>query len=171
MTQQVTAPITDFTFTLNGTKARVKNLAPTTTLLHYLRQNGYVGTKEGCGDGDCGACTVAIVGQDSHGQPQYQAVNSCLVPLGAIAGREVITAEGIANGQLHPVQAAMVEMAGSQCGYCTPGFIMSMFAAYYNHSMTSALRVTSVAVQAIYQSAKPRNYWRKIMPMIILVRR
>ncbi len=135
MTQQVTAPITDFTFTLNGAKAHVKNLAPTMTLLHYLRQNGYVGTKEGCGDGDCGACTVAIIGQDSHGQPQYQAVNSCLVPLGAIAGREVITAEGIANGQLHPVQAAMVEMAGSQCGYCTPGFIMSMFAAYYNHSL------------------------------------
>ncbi|MFZ4728970.1 MAG: xanthine dehydrogenase small subunit, partial [Pseudanabaena sp.] len=75
--------------------------------------------------------------KDSHGQPQYQAVNSCLVPIGAIAGREVITAEGIANEQLHPVQAAMVETAGSQCGYCTPGFIMSMFAAYYNGSLSN----------------------------------
>jgi xanthine dehydrogenase small subunit len=138
VTQQVaTSPVTDFTFTLNGATSRVKNISPTTTLLHYLRQNGYVGTKEGCGDGDCGACTVAIIGKNSTGQPQYQAVNSCLVPIGAIAGREVITAEGIANGQLHPVQAAMIEMAGSQCGYCTPGFIMSMFAAYYDGSLTN----------------------------------
>ncbi len=138
MTQQVNPiSVTDFTFTLNGTNSRVKDIAPTTTLLHYLRQKGYVGTKEGCGDGDCGACTVTIIGKDSHGQPQYQAVNSCLVPIGAIAGREVITAEGIANEQLHPVQAAMVETAGSQCGYCTPGFIMSMFAAYYNGSLSN----------------------------------
>jgi xanthine dehydrogenase small subunit len=138
VTQQVNPiSVTDFTFTLNGTNSRVKDIAPTTTLLHYLRQKGYVGTKEGCGDGDCGACTVTIIGKDSHGQPQYQAVNSCLVPIGAIAGREVITAEGIANEQLHPVQAAMVETAGSQCGYCTPGFIMSMFAAYYNGSLSN----------------------------------
>ena len=138
MTQQVNPiSVTDFTFTINGAASRVKDIAPTTTLLHYLRQKGYVGTKEGCGDGDCGACTVTIIGKDSHGQPQYQAVNSCLVPIGAIAGREVITAEGIANGQLHPVQAAMVETAGSQCGYCTPGFIMSMFAAYYNGSLSN----------------------------------
>jgi xanthine dehydrogenase small subunit len=138
VTQQVNhISVTDFTFTLNGATSRVKDIAPTTTLLHYLRQNGYVGTKEGCGDGDCGACTVTIIGKDSHGQPQYQAVNSCLVPIGAIAGREVITAEGIANGQLHPVQTAMVEMAGSQCGYCTPGFIMSMFAAYYDGSLSN----------------------------------
>ncbi len=102
------------------------------TLLEYLRQNGYVGTKEGCGDGDCGACTVALIGADANGKPQYQAVNSCLLPLGAIAGREIITVEGVANGQLHPVQAAMVETGGSQCGYCTPGFIMSLFAAYYS---------------------------------------
>ena len=137
VTQQATSVSTNqFTLTINGTTTRIKDLAPTTTLLAYLRQSGYVGTKEGCGDGDCGACTVAIAGKDSHGQPQYQAVNSCLVPIGAVAGREVITAEGIANGQLHPVQAAMVEMAGSQCGYCTPGFIMSMFAAYYNGSLS-----------------------------------
>jgi xanthine dehydrogenase small subunit len=138
VTQQVNPiSVENFTFTLNGATSRVKDISPTTTLLHYLRQNGYVGTKEGCGDGDCGACTVTIIGKDSHGQPQYQAVNSCLVPIGAIAGREVITAEGIANGQLHPVQAAMVETAGSQCGYCTPGFIMSMFAAYYNGSLSN----------------------------------
>ncbi|WP_347272324.1 xanthine dehydrogenase small subunit [Pseudanabaena sp. FACHB-1998] len=133
-----------FTFTINGTTTIVKDIAPTMTLLQYLRQQGYVGTKEGCGDGDCGACTVAIAGEDAQGKPQYQAANSCLIPIGAVAGRDVITAEGLADAkshgqfsaqpleQLHPVQAAMVETAGSQCGYCTPGFIMSMFAAYYD---------------------------------------
>jgi xanthine dehydrogenase small subunit len=102
------------------------------TLLHYLQQSRRTGTKEGCGDGDCGACTVAIATRNSEGKPCYQAVNSCLIPLGAIAGREIVTVEGIADGRLHPVQAAMVESGGSQCGYCTPGFIMSLFSAYYD---------------------------------------
>ncbi|MBW4651870.1 MAG: xanthine dehydrogenase small subunit [Kaiparowitsia implicata GSE-PSE-MK54-09C] len=119
-------------FTLNGKPVRLRQESPTTTLLHYLNQSGSTGTKEGCGDGDCGACTVVIVGEGADGQPQYQAVNSCLIPLGSLAGREVITVEGVANGALHPVQAAMVETGGSQCGYCTPGFIMSLFAAYYD---------------------------------------
>jgi xanthine dehydrogenase small subunit len=121
-----------FTFKINGETVRVKNVSPTMTLLHYLQQSGRTGTKEGCGDGDCGACTVAIVGQGSDGKAHYQAMNSCLIPMAAIADREIITVEGIANGQLHPVQAAMVKTGGSQCGYCTPGFIMSMFAAYYD---------------------------------------
>ncbi|MDX2255496.1 MAG: xanthine dehydrogenase small subunit [Pseudanabaenaceae cyanobacterium bins.39] len=136
MTQQATIPSTvDLQTTINGKSTYINNIPPTMTLLHYLRQHGYVGTKEGCGDGDCGACTVAVVGKDAYGKPQYQAVNSCLVPIAAIAGREIITAEGVAHGQLHPVQSAMVTTAGSQCGYCTPGFIMSMFAAYYSGSL------------------------------------
>ncbi|MBW4525440.1 MAG: xanthine dehydrogenase small subunit [Phormidium tanganyikae FI6-MK23] len=117
--------------TLNGDRISLKNVSPSMTLLQYLQQSRRTGTKEGCGDGDCGACTVAIVGRDPAGNPTYQAVNSCLIPLGAIAGREIVTVEGIANGKLHPVQAAMVETGGSQCGYCTPGFIMSLFADYY----------------------------------------
>jgi xanthine dehydrogenase small subunit len=121
--------------TINGETVRLKDVSPTITLLEYLRQSGRIGTKEGCGDGDCGACTVAIVGEGADGKPHYQAVNSCLIPLGAVAGREIITVEGVANGQLHPVQAAMVETGGSQCGYCTPGFIMSMFAAYYDRQV------------------------------------
>jgi len=120
---------------INGETVRLKDVSPTITLLEYLRQSGRIGTKEGCGDGDCGACTVAIVGEGADGKPHYQAVNSCLIPLGAVAGREIITVEGVANGQLHPVQAAMVETGGSQCGYCTPGFIMSMFAAYYDRQV------------------------------------
>ncbi len=118
--------------TINGETRTLKDASPTMTLLEYLRQSGRVGTKEGCGDGDCGACTVAIIGAGADGKPHYQAVNSCLIPLVAVAGREVVTVEGISNGQLHPVQAGMIETGGSQCGYCTPGFIMSMFAAYYD---------------------------------------
>ncbi|OKH43046.1 xanthine dehydrogenase small subunit [Phormidium tenue NIES-30] len=134
-------------FTVNGEPVSVKDVSPAMTLLEYLRLSGRSGTKEGCGDGDCGACTVALIGEGANGQPHYQAVNSCLIPLGAIAGRQVLTADGITQGhipknafvkepvtadQLHPVQAAMVETGGSQCGYCTPGFVMSLFAAYYD---------------------------------------
>jgi len=123
------------TFTLNGESVHLKDISPTLTLLEYLRLSRRVGTKEGCGDGDCGACTVVLIAQNGDGQAQYQAVNSCLIPLGAVAGREIITVEGIANGKLHPVQQAMVETGGSQCGYCTPGFIMSLFAGYYDRAL------------------------------------
>lgn len=128
-------PIPALTLTINGETVHLKDVSPTMTLLEYLRQSRRVGTKEGCGDGDCGACTVVLIGEGVDRQPHYQAVNSCLIPLGAVAGRDIITVEGIANGQLHPVQAAMVETGGSQCGYCTPGFIMSLFAAYYDRSV------------------------------------
>jgi xanthine dehydrogenase small subunit len=121
-----------FSFILNGATVLLKDVAPTQTLLDYLHQSGRTGTKLGCGDGDCGACTVAIVGQTATGQPHYQAVNSCLMPLGALAGREIVTVEGISPSHLHPVQTAMIATGGSQCGYCTPGFIMSLFAAYYD---------------------------------------
>lgn len=120
-----------FSLIINGEKVLIQDLSPTLTLLEYLRHSGRVGTKEGCGDGDCGACTVAVVGQGSNGQPQYLAMNSCLIPLATMAGREIITVEGVGKEGLHPVQAAMVSLGGSQCGYCTPGFIMSLFTAYY----------------------------------------
>lgn len=129
---------TQLTFTLNGESVTLKQASPTMTLLQYLEQSGHYGTKQGCGDGDCGACTVAIVGSDAEGKPTYQAVNSCLMPLGSVAGRSIVTVEGVANGQLHPVQAAMVQTGGSQCGYCTPGFIMSLFAAYYTGQVDDA---------------------------------
>jgi xanthine dehydrogenase small subunit len=123
----------ELTFTLNGNLIHLKDISPTLTLLRYLQQNGYTGTKEGCGDGDCGACTVALIGKNAQGKPQYQAINSCLIPLAAIANKTVITVEGLTiDKQLHPVQTAMVATGGSQCGYCTPGFIMSLFAAYYD---------------------------------------
>jgi xanthine dehydrogenase small subunit len=141
---------TQFTLRINGEPVSIQEFSPATTLLEYLRLSGRTSTKEGCGDGDCGACTVALIGEGADGQPHYQAVNSCLIPLGAVAGRQVFTADGITAysipkhplvkepitaEQLHPVQAAMVETGGSQCGYCTPGFIMSLFAAYYEGQM------------------------------------
>jgi xanthine dehydrogenase small subunit len=126
---------THLDLTLNGQSIQLHGIAPTQTLLSVLRQQGLTGTKEGCGDGDCGACTVVIVGVDVDGNPQYQAVNSCLLPIGALSGRHIYTVEGVANGQLHPVQQVMVDLGGSQCGYCTPGFIMSLFAGYYNRQL------------------------------------
>ncbi|RZM82590.1 xanthine dehydrogenase small subunit [Leptolyngbya iicbica] len=132
---------TSLQFTLNGEPLCLQEASPTQTLLSYLRQHGYVGTKEGCGDGDCGACTVVMVGADATGQPQYQAVNSCLLPIGSLGGRHIYTVEGIANDRLHPVQQAMVDLGGSQCGYCTPGFIMSLFAGYYSDRVADEVTV------------------------------
>lgn len=137
----ISLPTTDLQFTLNDQSIRLADTSPTQTLLSYLRQQGYVGTKEGCGDGDCGACTVVMVGDDAHGQPQYQAINSCLLPMGSLGDRQIYTVEGIANGQLHPVQQAMVDLGGSQCGYCTPGFIMSLFAGYYSDRVADDITI------------------------------
>ncbi len=119
-------------FKLNGRSVRVEGVSPNTTLLEYLRSTGLTGAKEGCAEGDCGACSVAIIDRDAQGRPCYRAINSCLVPLCLMAGREIVSVEGVASpGKLHPVQEKMVEGHGSQCGYCTPGFVMSLFEGYY----------------------------------------
>ena len=127
------AAITDaFEIVLNGERLRIENTPVTTTLLDWLRRSGRTGSKCGCAEGDCGACTVAFVDRDAAGKPAYRAINSCIALLPAFAGREVVTVEGLATGDtLHPVQRAMVEHSGSQCGYCTPGVVVSMFEAYY----------------------------------------
>ncbi|MGF1663769.1 MAG: xanthine dehydrogenase small subunit [Kineosporiaceae bacterium] len=126
-------PASDWSFTVNGTPVDGGRLAPDRTLLEVLRERGLVGTKEGCGDGDCGACTVAVLGRRGDGAPAWLATNSCILPVSAVAGREVLTVEGVArDGVLHPVQRAMVDHGGSQCGYCTPGFVMSLVAGYYD---------------------------------------
>jgi len=122
-----------FDFTLNGRKVQVEGAAPTTTLLEFLRSSGLTGSKQGCAEGDCGACTVALVDRNASGKATYRGVNSCIALLPMFAGREVITVEGL-SGQgeaLHPVQEALVDHYGSQCGYCTPGFVMSLFEGYY----------------------------------------
>ncbi len=128
-----------FEFTLNGRVVRVENHSPNTTLLEYLRGTGQTGSKEGCAEGDCGACSVAILDRDAGGKTCYRAINSCLVPLPLLAGRDVVTVEGVAqDGRLHPIQQAMVNCHGSQCGYCTPGFIMSLFEGYYRDDLKEA---------------------------------
>ena len=125
-----------FDLIVNGWAVTAAGVAPTTTLLAWLRSTGLTGSKEGCAEGDCGACSVALVDRDAAGKPTYRAFNSCIALLPMFAGREIVTVEGLAQcgadkKQLHPVQAAMVEHYGSQCGYCTPGFVVSMFEAYY----------------------------------------
>ncbi len=134
-----------FEFVLNGRPVSVEGTSPNTTLLEFLRGSGLTGSKEGCAEGDCGACSVAIIERGADGKPTYRAVNSCLMPICLLAGREVVSVEGIARRQtpdakphpptLHPVQRTMAEGYGSQCGYCTPGFICSMFEGYYRHDL------------------------------------
>ena len=114
-------------FLLNGRLVRAKGFTPQTTLLDFVRAHGLTGAKEGCAEGECGACTVAMVKQSG-----YVAVNSCLLFLPMIAGQEIYTVEALAeSGRLSEVQQALVDRGGSQCGYCTPGFVMSLFAEQY----------------------------------------
>ncbi|MFA5974303.1 MAG: xanthine dehydrogenase small subunit [Lentimicrobiaceae bacterium] len=109
-------------------------LSPTTTVLNYLRSlPGHKGVKEGCAEGDCGACTV-VIAESRNGKLSYKTIDSCLVFLPMIHGKQLITVENLADsGTLHPVQLEMVNHNGSQCGYCTPGVVMSMFGLYKNH--------------------------------------
>lgn len=131
-----------FTFELNGKQEFVKDHSTNITLLQYLRRRGLIGSKEGCAEGDCGACTVVLVDTDASGNHQYRAINSCLVPLPLSAGRKIVSVEGVATAaQLHPVQQAMVSRHGSQCGYCTPGFIMSLFEAYHRTDLNEPWQV------------------------------
>jgi xanthine dehydrogenase molybdopterin binding subunit/xanthine dehydrogenase small subunit len=123
-------------FVLNGRLVSLANVSPNTTLLEFLRGRGLTGTKEGCAEGDCGACSVAMVERDAEGRAVFRAVNSCLMPMCLLAGREVISVEGIGcPAKMHPVQRTMAEGYGSQCGYCTPGFICSMFEGYYRDDL------------------------------------
>ena len=114
-------------FLLNGREVHVGDVAPQVTLLDFIRARGLTGAKEGCAEGECGACAVAMVA-DEQGRAAYRVINSCLVFLPAAADREFYTPESLAErGELSEVQQAMAAAGGSQCGYCTPGFVMSLF--------------------------------------------
>ncbi len=118
------------TFLLNGETVQAE-VSPTETLLDFLRERqGLTGTKEGCNEGDCGACSAIVTGPDAR----PLAMNSCILFMGQLHGRAVRTVEGVSgpDGALHPVQQAMVDHHGSQCGFCTPGFITTMAAAHMN---------------------------------------
>ena len=116
-------------FLLGDEKRVLTQVDPTMTVLDYLRQTeGLVGTKEGCNEGDCGACTVVRV-RPLDGRLRYEAVNACIQFVGTLDGCQLLTVEHLAErDELHPVQQAMIECHGSQCGFCTPGFVMSLFA-------------------------------------------
>ncbi len=129
-------------FIRRGEVVTLSNVPPTRTLLELLREDlGCTGTKEGCGEGDCGACTV-VLGEAQGGALSFKAVNSCIRMAHSVNGLALWTVEdltadpllqGGAAGALHPAQEAMVQCHGSQCGFCTPGFVMSMFGMYQNH--------------------------------------
>jgi xanthine dehydrogenase small subunit len=117
-------------FLLGDERRELSAIDPNTTVLDYLRRvERRVGTKEGCGEGDCGACTV-VLGELDGGAVRYRAVNSCIQFVGALDGKQLLTVEDLADSALHPCQQAMVDCHGSQCGFCTPGFVMSLFALY-----------------------------------------
>src|SRR5579885_2741962 len=125
-------------FLLNGRPVCAEGVSPQTTLLDFLRGLGLTGAKEGCAEGECGACAVVLVAEDGAGSC-YPAVNSCLMLVPMAEGQEIYTVESLAqNSELAPVQQALAEAGGSQCGYCTPGFVMSLFAEQYRPGRTSA---------------------------------
>jgi xanthine dehydrogenase small subunit len=133
-----------FSFQLNGEPVEVRGAPVQTTLLDYLRARGLTGSKEGCAEGECGACAVAMV-KEVGGQSTYRAVNSCLLLLPAVAGREIYTIEALASGsELHEAQRAMARAGGSQCGYCTPGFVMSLFAEQNRPGRTGPCNVEAL---------------------------
>ena len=123
-------------FLHRGATVEVSDATPTRTVLEWLREDARcTGTKEGCAEGDCGACTVLLGELDGAGSLQLRPVNACIQFVPTLDGKALFTVEDLAaaDGSLHPVQQAMVACHGSQCGFCTPGFVMSLWAAYQDH--------------------------------------
>ncbi|MDE2593221.1 MAG: xanthine dehydrogenase small subunit [Burkholderiales bacterium] len=128
-------PARPIRFVHRGREQQVSGLPPTTTVLQWLREQAHcTGTKEGCAEGDCGACTVMVGELNGQGQLVKRTVNSCIQLLPTLDGKVLYTVEDVAQGgQLHPCQQAMVDCHGSQCGFCTPGFVMSLWHVYQTH--------------------------------------
>jgi xanthine dehydrogenase small subunit len=120
------------TVTVNGRTVPLGDVAPHTTALDWLRSLGLTGCKEGCAEGECGACAVLVARPGLAAPTEWTPLNACLLPAASLPGQEVVTAEGLGTAAaLHPVQESLAVRGGSQCGYCTPGFVCSMAAEYY----------------------------------------
>lgn len=130
-------------FVFGGVLRELRGIDPNTTVLNWLRESERkTGTKEGCAEGDCGACTV-VLGELTGRSVRYRAVNACLLFVPALDGKELVTVEDLRGpeGALHPVQRALVDHHGSQCGFCTPGFVMSLFALYKAETKPDRARI------------------------------
>ncbi|MCW2584058.1 MAG: dehydrogenase, partial [Klenkia sp.] len=131
--------------TVNGQSVPLDAVPAHTTALDWLRGRGLVGAKEGCAEGECGACSVLVARPGTTTPSRWTALNACLVPVLALDGQEVVTAEGLGTpADLHPVQREMAVRGGSQCGYCTPGFVCSMAAEFYRPGRGDAAPVDVV---------------------------
>ena len=133
-------------FILGGRVRELGDVNPTTTVLNWLREDQRrTGTKEGCAEGDCGACTV-VLGELDGERIRYRAVNACILFVPTLDGKQLVTVEDLKrpDGRLHPVQQAMVDCHGSQCGFCTPGFVMSLFAMFRGEESPSRRRIDDV---------------------------
>ena len=132
-------------FLLNNELVKIENLDPNTTVLQYLREEQFKsGTKEGCASGDCGACTVVLAELDTEnsGELTYKSINSCITFVGNLHGKQLITVEDLKEGaQLHHAQQTIVDNHGSQCGFCTPGFVMSSFALHKQNNTPNRAEV------------------------------
>ncbi|WP_109472173.1 xanthine dehydrogenase small subunit [Ornithinimicrobium cavernae] len=142
-------PLGSTEITVNGA-SRPCLTGPHTSLLDWLREQGWTGAKEGCAEGECGACAVLVARPDGPGRTRWVAVNSCLPPALALDGQEVVTAEGLGSppgpsgaAALHPVQRELADRGGSQCGYCTPGFVCAMAAEFYRPERAGASTQTA----------------------------
>ncbi len=139
-------------FVHRGQVVTLSDVPPTRTVLDYLREDrGQRGTKEGCNEGDCGACTIVlgtrdgVLGMAEAENIRYRAVNACILFVTALDGKELVTVEDLAgpDGSLHPIQQALVDHHGSQCGFCTPGIVMSLFALYHGEAAPDRSRIDS----------------------------
>ena len=132
-------------FVLDGEVVRIDAVDPTRTVLQYLREDlRRTGSKEGCAEGDCGACTVVVAEKNKHDAGvSLKAINSCIQFLPTLHGKQLITVESLQpkGESLHPVQQAMVDCHGSECGFCTPGFVMSLYALYKTNAQPSRTEI------------------------------
>ena len=138
-------------FLRHGKVVTLPDVPPERTLLEVLREDLHAtGTKEGCGEGDCGACTV-VVAEAQGDTLKYSAINSCIRMAHSVQGMALWTVEDLrdANGTLHPAQQAMLQNHGSQCGFCTPGIVMSLFGLYQNHTARGQALSREQAQQAL----------------------